>query len=145
MQLGNVEFQDGSSTDSSKINNSEELQKASALLGVDAEALEKYLITKKVVAVNDSYYVPLTPEKVHICMWFQWLINWQASTTRDSLAMLLYSRMFDWLVSRINQSIQNLNQKPKSFIGVLDIYGFESFESNSMLFCHSKFLRYFRF
>jgi len=38
--------------------------------------------------------------------------------------------MFDWLVKRINVSIES-TKKHSSFIGVLDIYGFEFFESNS--------------
>ena len=43
--------------------------------------------------------------------------------------MLLYSRMFDWIVLRINDNINS--KKFQSFIGVLDIYGFESFQTNS--------------
>lgn len=43
---------------------------------------------------------------------------------------MLYARLFDWLVGKINKSI---GQDPDSkfFIGVLDIYGFESFKFNS--------------
>lgn len=45
-----------------------------------------------------------------------------ATDNRDSLAKTLYSRMFDWLVDKINTSI---GQDPKavSLVGVLDIYG----------------------
>ena len=41
---------------------------------------------------------------------------------RDSLSKTIYSRLFDWLVDRINSSI---GQDPHatSLIGVLDIYG----------------------
>jgi len=53
---------------------------------------------------------------------------------RDALAMLLYSRLFDWLVAALNENLQS-NKKPgcsdQVFISVLDIYGFESFEVNS--------------
>ena len=53
-----------------------------------------------------------------------------AVNSRDSLAKTLYARLFDWLVAKINASI---GQDPESrnFIGVLDIYGFESFKTNS--------------
>jgi len=44
--------------------------------------------------------------------------------------MLLYSRLFEWLVQRINISIQT-KKNFKQFIVVLDIYGFESFQTNS--------------
>jgi myosin-5 len=44
----------------------------------------------------------------------------------------MYSRLFDWLVEKINTSI---GQDPDSkyLIGVLDIYGFESFKTNRCL------------
>lgn len=45
-----------------------------------------------------------------------------ATDNRDSLAKTLYSRLFDWLVAKINTSI---GQDPNavSMVGVLDIYG----------------------
>jgi myosin-1 len=46
----------------------------------------------------------------------------QAKSARDSLSMLLYSQMFDWLVARINKSIQHTG-KSKSFIGILVCVG----------------------
>ncbi|CAK0802707.1 unnamed protein product [Prorocentrum cordatum] len=55
-----------------------------------------------------------------------------ASDTRHSMAKCLYSRLFDWLVWRINESTkakQGGGQSRK--IGILDIYGFEVFEWNS--------------
>jgi hypothetical protein len=54
-----------------------------------------------------------------------------ASSNRDALVKVMYSRVFDWLVSRINASI---GQDPAAFasIGLLDIYGFESFTFNDL-------------
>ncbi|XP_024015742.1 myosin-11 isoform X2 [Eutrema salsugineum] len=53
-----------------------------------------------------------------------------AVISRDGLAKTIYSRLFDWLVEKINVSIgQDANSR--SLIGVLDIYGFESFKTNS--------------
>uniref|UniRef100_A0A8C3D7B4 Unconventional myosin-Ia n=1 Tax=Corvus moneduloides TaxID=1196302 RepID=A0A8C3D7B4_CORMO len=48
---------------------------------------------------------------------------------RDALAKNIYSRLFDWLVHRINTSIQSDEQR--KVMGVLDIYGFEIFQDNS--------------
>lgn len=40
--------------------------------------------------------------------------------------------MFDWLVGRINQTLAPPESHRRlKFIGVLDIFGFEIFESNS--------------
>ena len=52
-----------------------------------------------------------------------------AEANRDALAKTLYSRLFDWLVERINSSIGQ-DSNAKSLIGVLDIYGFEQFTNN---------------
>ncbi len=62
----------------------------------------------------------------------------KARYTRDAFAKAVYSRLFDWIVSRINKSLSTKNiksevitEKSVKTIGVLDIYGFEIFESNS--------------
>ena len=56
-----------------------------------------------------------------------------ANASRDALAKNLYARLFDWLVAAINRKISALGsgQRSKRSIGILDIYGFESFKENS--------------
>ncbi len=54
----------------------------------------------------------------------------QALFSRDALAKCIYSRLFDWIVLQINKALTT-NGKIHKFIGVLDIYGFETFEINS--------------
>ena len=44
-----------------------------------------------------------------------------------ALAKAIYVRMFNWLVARVNKTIDTKNKK-QYFIGVLDIAGFEIFE-----------------
>ncbi|CAI4210199.1 unnamed protein product [Parascedosporium putredinis] len=52
---------------------------------------------------------------------------------RDSVAKFIYSSLFDWLVETINRSLatDDVLNRVSSFIGVLDIYGFEHFAKNS--------------
>lgn len=50
--------------------------------------------------------------------------------SRDALSKALYSRLFDWIISKVNQSMY-INDKDALIIGILDIYGFEIFEQNS--------------
>ena len=52
-----------------------------------------------------------------------------ALDNRDSLAKTIYSRMFDWLVTKINTAIGQDATAP-TLVGVLDIYGFECFKEN---------------
>jgi myosin-6 len=46
----------------------------------------------------------------------------EAQNARDALAKAVYSRLFDYIVSRVNQALPFSSSK--SYIGVLDIAGF---------------------
>lgn len=54
----------------------------------------------------------------------------QATAVRDALAKAIYNNLFEWIVDRVNISLQAFPGADKS-IGILDIYGFEIFEHNS--------------
>ena len=47
---------------------------------------------------------------------------------RDCLSMTLYQNMFNWIVNKINLSLET---ESNIFIGILDIFGFESFKQNN--------------
>ncbi|KAH8091086.1 hypothetical protein JL720_5965 [Aureococcus anophagefferens] len=53
-----------------------------------------------------------------------------AGDARDALAKALYAKLFDWAVDRVNREMEAPAGEAKT-IGVLDIFGFEIFESNS--------------
>lgn len=57
----------------------------------------------------------------------------EAMKARDALAKSIYERMFVWLVQRLNQALRQteLPASKRVVTGILDIYGFEIFESNS--------------
>ncbi|KAK2986359.1 hypothetical protein RJ640_026623 [Escallonia rubra] len=119
LHLGNVEFSKGKEMDSSKPKDEKSwfhLRTAAELFMCDVEALEDSLC-KRVIVTRDETIT-------------KWLDPDSASVSRDALAKIVYSRLFDWLVDKINSSI---GQDPHSkfLIGVLDIYGFESFKTNS--------------
>lgn len=52
----------------------------------------------------------------------------EAEEKRDTLAKCVYSCVFNWLVRCLNKTIAV--DQPWGFMGVLDIYGFESFDYN---------------
>lgn len=54
-----------------------------------------------------------------------------AEATRDALAKSLYGRMFDWLVVRVNDTLNKAGNAGDRHVGVLDIFGFEVFKHNS--------------
>eukprot|EP01119_Soliformovum_irregulare_P019094 TRINITY_DN5985_c1_g1_i2.p1 TRINITY_DN5985_c1_g1~~TRINITY_DN5985_c1_g1_i2.p1 ORF type:complete len:2204 (+),score=700.78 TRINITY_DN5985_c1_g1_i2:993-6614(+) len=58
------------------------------------------------------------------------LTKTQACESRDALAKALYGNLFNWIIEKINTS---LNPKAHGvFIGILDIFGFENFKENSL-------------
>lgn len=119
LHLGNINFVKGKEIDSSKLKDDKSLyhlRTAAELFMCDEKALEDSL-TKRVIVTPDGNIIKL-------------LDPVSAASNRDALAKTVYSRLFDWLVDKINNSI---GQDPNaaSIIGVLDIYGFESFKINS--------------
>ncbi|XP_038720466.1 myosin-12 isoform X1 [Tripterygium wilfordii] len=119
LHLGNIDFIKGKEVDSSKVKDEKSryhLQTAAELLMCNEKALEDSLCKRVIVTPDGNITKPLDPN--------------QAALSRDALAKTVYSRLFDWIVDKINNSI---GQDPNavSIIGVLDIYGFESFKINS--------------
>lgn len=53
-----------------------------------------------------------------------------ADAARDALAKHIYAKLFQHIVNIVNKSLES-GRKQHCFIGVLDIYGFETFETNS--------------
>ncbi|KAF5195221.1 Myosin [Thalictrum thalictroides] len=119
LHLGNIEFVKGKEMDSSEPKDDKSrfhLRTAAELFMCDAKALEDSLC-KRVIVTRDETIT-------------RWLDPDSAALSRDALAKTVYSRLFDWLVDKINSSIGQ-DPNSKTLIGVLDIYGFESFKTNS--------------
>ncbi|XP_010553755.1 PREDICTED: myosin-11 [Tarenaya hassleriana] len=119
LHIGNVEFTKGKEVDSSVPKDDKakfHLKTVAELLMCDVQALEDALCKRVMITPEEVIKRSLDPQSAVI--------------SRDGLAKTVYSRLFDWLVDKINNSIgQDANSK--SLIGVLDIYGFESFKTNS--------------
>lgn len=119
LHLGNVEFAKGPEIDSSVIKDEKSrlhLNTTAELLRCDVKSLEDAMIKRVMVTPEEIITRPLDPVA--------------ALGSRDALAKTIYSRLFDWLVDKINSSIGQ-DPNSKQLIGVLDIYGFESFKFNS--------------
>ncbi|NXJ66401.1 MYO19 protein, partial [Rostratula benghalensis] len=56
----------------------------------------------------------------------------ECETRRDCLAKVIYAKLFEWLVVVINESIYGDPSGWSSFIGLLDVYGFEAFPENNL-------------
>uniref|UniRef100_A0A0E0C753 Myosin motor domain-containing protein n=1 Tax=Oryza meridionalis TaxID=40149 RepID=A0A0E0C753_9ORYZ len=119
LHLGNINFVKGREVDSSVIKDEKarfHLNAAAELLMCDRGKLENALIKRKINTPEGVITTTVDPNS--------------ATVSRDGLAKQIYSRLFDWLVSRLNASIGQ-DENSQHLIGVLDIYGFESFKTNS--------------
>ncbi|WZZ66553.1 hypothetical protein YC2023_077923 [Brassica napus] len=119
LHLGNIEFCKGEDADSSSLKDEQSkfhLQMTSELLMCDSHSLEDALCKRIMVTPEEVIKRSLDPLG--------------AAVSRDGLAKTIYSRLFDWLVNKINISIGQ-DSNSRRLIGVLDIYGFESFKANS--------------
>ncbi|KAM9831513.1 LOW QUALITY PROTEIN: unconventional myosin-IXb [Neosynchiropus ocellatus] len=123
LYLGNVTYTTKSSgrDEGLDVGPPEVLATLSNLLKVKEELLVEALTKRKTVTVNDKLILPYSHS--------------EAITARDSMAKSLYSALFDWIVLRINHALLNKRDMAESVrclsIGVLDIFGFEDFATNS--------------
>ncbi|CAK8568477.1 unnamed protein product [Lathyrus sativus] len=119
LHLGNVEFSPGKEHDSSIIKDEKSifhLQMAANLFKCDLNLLQVTLCTRSIQTREGNIVKALDCNA--------------AVAGRDVLAKTVYARLFDWLVDKINKAVgQDINSRMQ--IGILDIYGFESFKDNS--------------
>uniref|UniRef100_A0A674F0L0 Unconventional myosin-Ib n=1 Tax=Salmo trutta TaxID=8032 RepID=A0A674F0L0_SALTR len=120
LKLGNIEFKPESRVngfDESRVKDKNDLKEMCELLGIEQSVLERAFSYRTVEAKMEKVSTTLNVA--------------QAYYARDALAKNLYSRLFSWLVTRINESIKAQAKTRHKVMGVLDIYGFEIFEDNS--------------
>ena len=124
---------DGNDPSALSASSKEVLQVAAKLLGVDADELGTALISLKVRDTTNILSVT------------------NARANRDAFVAGVYSKLFDRIVERINgaagDAADDLTESSR-FIGVLDIFGFEIFQTNSfeqlcINFCNEKLQRNF--
>ncbi|KAG1047830.1 hypothetical protein G6F43_009746 [Rhizopus delemar] len=91
---------------------------ATRLLGIKASDFRKWIVRKQIVTRSEKIVTNLSPVQAHV--------------VKDSVAKYIYANLFDWLVSVTNESLSCSDPNNiATFIGVLDIYGFEHFKKNS--------------
>ncbi|XP_041535667.1 unconventional myosin-Vc isoform X3 [Microtus oregoni] len=116
LHLGNVQVTTVSNERSSVNEDDSHLKVFCELLGLETGKVAQWLCNRKIVTASETVVKPMTRP--------------QAINARDALAKKIYAHLFDFIVERINQAL-HFSGKQHTFIGVLDIYGFETFDVNS--------------
>ncbi|XP_015687322.1 myosin-9 isoform X2 [Protobothrops mucrosquamatus] len=117
LQLGNIIFKKERNTDQASMPDNTAAQKVSHLLGINVTDFTRGILTPRIKVGRDYVQKAQTKE--------------QADFATEALAKATYERMFRWLVMRINKALDKTKRQGASFIGILDIAGFEIFELNS--------------
>ncbi|XP_060783077.1 unconventional myosin-IXb isoform X2 [Neoarius graeffei] len=121
LYLGNVTYEMRAGGDGVTVGPAGVLKTLSELLKVREDLLIKALTQRKAQTVNDVLVLHYSLD--------------EAITARDSMAKSLYSSLFDWIVLRINHALLNKRDVEEAVpclsMGVLDIFGFEDFQTNS--------------
>ncbi|RMZ94322.1 myosin heavy striated muscle-like isoform X1, partial [Brachionus plicatilis] len=115
MHWGNAKWKQRPREEQAETDGTEECEKVAHLLGVECADLIKGLLKPRIKVGNE--YVNKGQNKDQV-------IN-----SIGALSKSIYSRLFQWLVDRVNETL-DVKTKRQFFIGVLDIAGFEIFDYN---------------
>ncbi|CAN8030210.1 unnamed protein product, partial [Ixodes persulcatus] len=115
--FGNMEFRQERNSDQATLPDNTVAQKVSHLLGLNVTEMTKAFLRPRLKVGRDHVTKAQTKEQVEFAV--------------EAISKACYERMFRWLVNRINRSLDRTKRQGASFIGILDIAGFEIFELNS--------------
>ncbi|KAK4305104.1 hypothetical protein Pmani_022980 [Petrolisthes manimaculis] len=133
MHLGNMKFRQRGREEQAEPNDTQVGEILGKLLGVDGSDLYKN-ITKPKIKVGAEFVAK--GMNMNQCYY-----------SVGALAKALFDRLFKWLVSKCNVTLET-GLKRTTFIGVLDISGFEIFDYNGfeqicINFCNEKLQQFF--
>ncbi|KAK1805950.1 hypothetical protein P4O66_012995, partial [Electrophorus voltai] len=89
----------------------------SKLMGVEGSQMAHWLCHQRLTVAGEILVRPMSAQ--------------QANGARDALAKHVYGQLFAWTVQSLNSALRAHRERTKTLIGVLDIYGFETFDRNS--------------
>ncbi|XP_061534576.1 myosin-10 isoform X2 [Phycodurus eques] len=117
LQFGNIIFKKERNTDQASMPDNTAAQKLCHLLGMSVMEFTRAILSPRIKVGRDYVQKAQTKE--------------QADFAVEALAKATYERLFRWLVHRINKALDRTKRQGASFIGILDIAGFEIFQLNS--------------
>ncbi|CAF92967.1 unnamed protein product, partial [Tetraodon nigroviridis] len=116
MHYGNMKFKQRQREEQAEPDGTEAADKSAYLMGLNSSDLIKGLCHPRVKVGNEYVTKGQSVDQVYYAL--------------GALAKSVYEKMFNWMVVRINQSLDT-KQHRQYFIGVLDIAGFEIFDFNT--------------
>uniref|UniRef100_A0A669QXV2 Myosin heavy chain 11 n=1 Tax=Phasianus colchicus TaxID=9054 RepID=A0A669QXV2_PHACC len=117
LQLGNIVFKKERNTDQASMPDNTAAQKVCHLMGINVTDFTRSILTPRIKVGRDVVQKAQTKE--------------QADFAVEALAKAKFERLFRWILTRVNKALDKTKRQGASFLGILDIAGFEIFEINS--------------
>jgi myosin protein heavy chain len=117
LHFGNMQFKQERNSEQATLPDNTVAQKLAHLLGLNVTEMTKAFLKPRIKVGRDHVTKAQTKEQVEFAV--------------EAIGKATYERLFRWLVNRINRSLDRTKRQGASFIGILDIAGFEIFELNS--------------
>jgi myosin protein heavy chain len=117
LQMGNLSFRQERQSDQATLPDNTVAQKVCYLFGLNVTDFTRSLLKPKLKVGRDFVTKAQNREQVEFAV--------------EAITKAIYERMFKWIVQRINKSLDRSKRQGASFIGILDIAGFEIFQLNS--------------
>ncbi|XP_060725108.1 myosin-11a isoform X3 [Tachysurus vachellii] len=117
LQLGNIEFKKERNQEQATMPDNTAAQKVCHLSGINVTDFTRAILTPRIKVGREVVQKAQTKE--------------QADFAVEALAKATYERLFRWILSRVNKALDKTKRQGASFLGILDIAGFEIFEDNS--------------
>ncbi|XP_067116002.1 myosin-11-like isoform X1 [Osmerus mordax] len=117
LQLGNIEFKKERNQEQATMPDNTAAQKVCHLQGINVVDFTRAILTPRIKVGREVVQKAQTKE--------------QADFAIEALAKAMFERLFRWLLARVNKALDKTKRQGASFLGILDIAGFEIFENNS--------------
>jgi myosin-7 len=119
LHAGNIKYKATTidNLDATEIPETLDVERVAHLLDVPLQSLINALTRKTLFAHGETVISTLSKE--------------QSIDVRDAFVKGIYGRLFIFIVRKINKAIYKPRTSTRNAIGVLDIFGFENFDSNS--------------
>uniref|UniRef100_A0A8C2KA11 Myosin, heavy chain 11a, smooth muscle n=1 Tax=Cyprinus carpio TaxID=7962 RepID=A0A8C2KA11_CYPCA len=117
LQLGNIEFKKERNQEQATMPDNTAAQKVCHLQSINVTDFTRAILTPRIKVGREVVQKAQTKE--------------QADFAIEALAKAMYERLFRWILLRVNKALDKTKRQGASFLGILDIAGFEIFEDNS--------------
>jgi len=115
--FGNMVFKQERNSDQAILPDDTVAQKVAHLFGINVNEMIKAFMRPRIKVGRDYVTKAQTKEQVEFAI--------------EAISKATFERLFKWIVTRINRSLDRTKRQGASFIGILDIAGFEIFGLNS--------------